>query len=241
MKPLIGLTSQYGYSNNIKFNKINYTYIDAIKKAGGVAIILPVVDDKESINRYLNVLQGIVLTGGEDVSPLLYGQEPSREVDTISFDRDRMEMEIIKEAYSKDIPILGICRGIQIINVALGGTLYQDIYKEIPESIGHISGFSIGGAYHSIDIVKDSIMYEIFNKDRIQVNSQHHQSVKDLGENLKINALSLDGVIEGIESTNDRFVLGVQFHPEAMIERHQEMLKIFNHFISYCKSSKVNN
>lgn len=235
MKPLIGLTSRHGYLNSIKLNKINNTYIDAIHRAGGVPIILPVVEEKESIDRYLDVLEGIVLTGGEDVSPLLYGQEPSREVDTISFDRDRMEMEIIKKAYSKDIPIFGICRGIQVINVALGGTLYQDIYKEIPDSLGHISGFSIGGGYHSIDIVKDSILYEIFNKERIQVNSQHHQSVKDLGNNLKVNAYSLDGVIEGIESTNDKFILGVQFHPEAMIYRHKEILNIFKYFVSRCK------
>lgn len=236
MKPLIGITSQYGYTNNIKLNKINYTYIEAIKRAGGVPVILPVIDERESIDRYLSFLQGIVLSGGEDISPLLYGEEPIREVDTISFERDHMEMEIIKGAYSKDIPILGICRGIQTINVALGGTLYQDIYKQIPNAIGHISGFSIGGGYHSIDIVKDSIMYEIFNKEKIQVNSQHHQSIKDIGKNLKVNAYSVDGVIEGIESTSDRFILGVQFHPEAMINRHEEILDIFKYFVAHCKS-----
>ena len=235
MKPLIGLTSQHKYSNSIKLNKINTTYIDAIERAGAVPIILPVVEEIESIDRYLDVIQGLVLTGGEDISPLLYGQEPSREVDTISFDRDNMEMEIFKRAYSKGIPILGICRGIQMINVALGGTLYQDIYREVPDAIGHISGFSIGGGYHTIEIVKDSKMYEIFKRDKIQVNSQHHQSVRDIGENLKVNAYSPDGVIEGIESTNDKFVFGVQFHPEAMIYRHKEILNIFKYFIGHCK------
>lgn len=235
MKPLIGLTCQNEYSRNIKLNKINYTYIDAIKRAGGIPIILPVVKGSDSIDRYLNILQGIILTGGEDASPLLYGEEPIREVDTICFERDNMEIELIKKAYDKDIPIFGICRGIQMVNIALGGTLYQDIYKQIPHARGHISGFSIGGGYHTIEIVKDSIMYEIFKKERIQVNSQHHQSIKDLGENLKINALSLDGVIEGIESTNNKLLLGVQFHPEAMIDQHGEILDIFTYFISQCK------
>lgn len=235
MKPLIGLTSQHEYSNNIKLNKVNNTYIDAIQRAGAVPIILPVVEEIEFIDRYLDVLQGVVLTGGEDISPLLYGQEPSREVDTISFDRDSMEMEIFKKSYSKNIPVLGICRGIQMINVALGGTLYQDIYREIPNAIGHISGFSISGGYHTIEIVKDSKMYEIFNKENIQVNSQHHQSVRDVGKNLKVNAYTSDGVVEGIESTNDKFVLGVQFHPEAMVYRNKEILNIFKYFIDHCK------
>ena len=234
MKPLIGLTSEYDYSQNRKSNKINYTYIDAIKRAGGIPIILPLVNEIDLIEKYLSILQGLVLTGGEDASPLLYGEEPIREVDTICFKRDKMEIELIKGAYEKNIPILGICRGIQMINIAFGGSLYQDIYKQIPDALGHTSGFSIGGGYHTIEIVNNSLMYDIFNKDKIQVNSQHHQSIKDLGENLRVNANSLDGIIEGIESTNDRFILGVQFHPEAMIDRHGEVLDIFRYFISKC-------
>ena len=234
MKQLIGLTCQNEYSHNRKFNKINYTYIDAIKKSGGIPIILPIVNEVELLDRYLDILQGIILTGGEDASPLLYGEEPIREVDTICFQRDNMEIEIIKRAYEKSIPIFGICRGIQMINIALGGTIYQDIYRQIPNSLGHIAGSSIEGGYHTIEIVKDSIMYEIFNKERIQVNSQHHQSVRDLGKNLKINSYSLDGIVEGIESTDDRFILGVQFHPEALIDQHDEFLNIFRYFISYC-------
>ena len=234
MKPLIGLTCQNEYSHNRKFNKINYTYIDAIKKSGGIPIILPIVNEVELLDRYLDILQGIILTGGEDASPLLYGEEPIREVDTICFQRDNMEIEIIKRAYEKSISIFGICRGIQMINIALGGTIYQDIYRQIPNSLGHIAGSSIEGGYHTIEIVKDSIMYEIFNKERIQVNSQHHQSVRDLGKNLRINSYSLDGIIEGIESTDDRFILGVQFHPEALIDQHDEFLNIFRYFISYC-------
>ncbi|MDR7871112.1 MAG: gamma-glutamyl-gamma-aminobutyrate hydrolase family protein [Tissierellaceae bacterium] len=238
MKPLIGLTCQFDYSQRIRFNKINYTYIDAIKKAGGIPIIFPIMSEFDAIDRYLNVVDGIILTGGGDAAPLLFGEEPIREVDSICFERDNMELKIIKRAYEMSKPMFGICRGIQMINIALGGTLYQDIYKQIPDALGHIAGSSIQGGYHTVEIVKDSIMYEIFNKERIQVNSQHHQSVRALGNNLKINALSLDGVIEGMESTNDKFVLGVQFHPEAMIDRNEEFLNIFKFFISHCNVNK---
>lgn len=234
MKPLIGLTCKFDYSPKKRLNKINYTYIDAIKGAGGIPIILPIVRDIDAIDRYLGAIQGLVLTGGEDAAPLLYGEEPIREVDTICFERDNMELNIIKKAYEMNIPIFGICRGIQMINIAFGGTLFQDINRQIPNSMGHFAGSCIEGGYHTIEIVKESIMYEILKKDRVQVNSQHHQSIKVLGANLKINALALDGVIEGIESTDDRFVLGVQFHPEAMIESHDEFLDIFKYFISYC-------
>ena len=237
MKPLIGLTPQYGYSNNKKITKINYSYIDAVNQAGGIPIVLPIVKDSDSIDRYIDILQGIILTGGEDAAPLLYGEEPLKEVDSICFERDDMELKIIKRAYEMGVPIFGICRGIQMINIALGGSLYQDIYKQIPNSIGHLAGASIEGGYHTIEIERDSILYEIFKKEKIPVNSQHHQSVKTLGHSLKINALSIDGVIEGIESTNDRFVLGVQFHPEAMIEDREDSLDLFRYFISYCRSN----
>lgn len=235
MKPLIGLTCQYDYSQRRKYNKINYTYIDAIKRVGGIPIILPIVNESDIIERYLGIVQGIILTGGGDAAPLLYGEEPIREVDSICYERDNMELKIIKRAYEIEIPIFGICRGIQMINIALGGTIYQDIYRQIPNSLGHNAGSSIEGGYHTIEIVKDSILFEIFKKERIQVNSEHHQSVRALGNNLRINATSLDGVIEGIESTNDKFVLGVQFHPEAMIDKHEEILNIFKYFVSNCK------
>lgn len=237
MKALIGLTCQYDYSQNRTYNRINYSYIDAIKKADGIPIILPIVREVDAIDMYLDLVQGIIFTGGGDAAPLLYDEEPIRKLDDICFERDDMELKTIRRAYERDIPIFGICRGIQMINIALGGTLYQDIYSQIPNALGHMSS-SIRSGHHTIDFVKESKMHEIFKRESIEVNSQHHQSIKTLGENLRINALALDGVIEGIESTNDRFVLGVQFHPEAMIEEHEEFLNIFRFFISYCNKSK---
>lgn len=235
MKPIIGLTSQYEYAVGRNFNKLNYTYIDAIMKAGGVPIILPILTDEETVDRYIDMIDGLILTGGEDVSPLLFGEEPIKEVKNICYHRDEMEISIFNKAYEKGIPVLGICRGLQVFNVALGGTLYQDIHVQIPDALGHVSTYNIEGGYHSINLTKGTMLYDIFKEEKISVNSQHHQSVKDLGRNLKVNAKSLDGVIEGVESTTDKFILGLQFHPEAMINPHKEFLSIFNYFIKFCK------
>lgn len=234
MKPIIGLTSQFEYSVSRKFNKLNYTYIDAVVKGGGVPIIIPILKNLDDLDKYLDSVDGIIFTGGEDISPLLFGEDPTKEVDIICYDRDKIELELFKRAYSRGMPILGICRGLQLINVALGGTLYQDINSQLPNSLGHISTYNIEGGYHSIDIINDTILYDILGKEKINVNSQHHQSVKELGKNLRVNALSSDGVIEGIETTTGNFVLGVQFHPEAMMEEAKEFINIFEYFILYC-------
>lgn len=235
MKPVIGLTSQNEFGVNRKYNRLNYTYINAVVEGGGVPLIFPILKELEDLDRYLDLVDGIIFTGGEDLSPLRYGEEPMREVDVISYERDNMEFELFKRAYKRNMPILGICRGLQLSNISLGGTLYQDINKQVPNCLGHVSTYHVEEGYHSINIVEDSILHKIFNKSKISVNSLHHQAIKDLGKDLKITAISKDGIIEGIESTNEKFLLGVQFHPEGMITNHKEFVKIFNYFIEKCK------
>lgn len=146
-----------------------------------------------------------------------------------------MELELFKRAYEKGIPVLGICRGLQVFNTALGGTLYQDIPRQIPGAIGHVCSYNVWQGYHNISIIKGSIMHDIFGLEKMAVNSLHHQSIKDLGRDIKITATSVDGVIESIESTNDNFLLGVQFHPEGMIKGNREFIKLFTYFINKCK------
>ena len=235
MKALIGLTSGDETSKGTILNKLNYTYIKAIESSGGVPIIIPNLNNMENIEKILEGLDGLVFTGGEDISPLLFKEEPIRETRNIAYRRDRMEMELFKAAYKKRIPILGICRGIQVINVALGGDLYQDIPSQIEGSHGHMSSYDIEGGYHSLTILKKTKLFHIFKEEKIIVNSQHHQSVKNLGKDLKINSIAPDGVIEGIESTTDKnFLLGLQFHPEAMSFRDENFLNIFSYFIDNC-------
>lgn len=235
MKPVIGLTCQNENLVNRSINRLNYTYINAVVEGGGIPVIIPIMKKTDDIKNYLDIVDGIIFTGGEDVSPLYFGEEPLREVDAICHDRDITELELFKVAYERGIPIFGICRGLQLFNIALGGTLYQDIYKQIPNAIGHICGHNVQEGYHSINISKDSILYDIYNEEKLVVNSQHHQSLKDLGKDLKITATTSDGVIESIESTNDKFLLAVQFHPEAMAMKYDKFINIFSYFIDKCK------
>lgn len=235
MKALIGLTSGDKTIGDISLNSLNYTYIEAVEKSGGIPIVIPNLNNTDSIGRILERIDGIIFTGGEDISPLLFNEEPTRQTTQISYKRDKMEMELFKLAYEKRIPILGICRGIQLINVALGGDLYQDINTQIDNSHGHMSSYDIGGGYHSLKIYKDTHLFNVFKEEKIVVNSQHHQSVRSLGRDLRVNSISPDGVIEGIESSQDKnFLLGVQFHPEAMVSREEDYLKIFHYFIKNC-------
>lgn len=235
MKPIIGITSEYGYDGRTKSDKVKTAYIEAITLAGGIPLILPIIKDNDIIERYFDLIDGILFTGGEDLSPLLYDESPMKEVLDISYDRDYSEMELFKGAYKRRIPILGICRGLQLINVALGGSLYQDIHTQLPHALGHMSTYDISAGYHRIKIVDDTVLYDILGVKEINVNSNHHQSVKDLGKGLRINCLSKEGIIEGIESIkNSNFVLGVQFHPEAMMYRHEKFINIFEYFVLYC-------
>lgn len=235
MKAIIGISSQLRQEKNRTIDVLNYTYINAVTKAGGLPIILPVMEDIKDIEKHMDILDGIIFSGGEDISPIYYNEEPLREVDTICYDRDITEFEQFRIAYKRQIPILGICRGFQLINVALGGSLYQDIHRQVPEAIGHSAPYNMDQGYHTIEIFKDTILEDILKTDRIMVNSNHHQAIKDLGKNLKVSAISKDNIIEAIESTNNNFLLAVEFHPEAMVERHEEFLDIFKYFIDKCK------
>ena len=230
LKPIIGITTFEDKKNG--YHKVSSNYINAIFAAGGIPINIPIVHDEKDYAAYINIIDGIIFTGGLDVSPLLYDENPLKEINLISSIRDKYELGLLKSAYEKKLPILGICRGCQLMNVALGGSLYQDINTQVPNSLGHSpNAISSDEFYHSINIKEESKLYNIFGTDSIFVNSFHHQAIKKLGDNLKISAVSEDGIIEAVEATDDRFMIGVQFHPEGLVKRHLEFLKLFNEFI----------
>lgn len=235
MNPVIGLTCTKENIVNGSINRINSTYIDVVLRTGGIPIIIPVLKDTKEVAKYLNTIDGIIFTGGGDVSSLYFNVEPIKEVDSIDHDRDNTEMELFKGVYEKGIPILGICRGAQLINIALGGDIYQDIYSQVSNVNGHTCGTNVQEGYHTINILEDSILFEIFKKDKLVVNSQHHQAIRNIGENLRVIARTSDGIVEAIESTNDKFILGLQFHPEAMAMKYEEFLKPFKYFVDRCK------
>lgn len=235
MKPVIGLTSQYEHLVGRKMIKMNNTYVNAVVQSGGIPIVLPIIKELSDVEKYLDLVDGLILTGGGDVSSILFGEEPLKEVDTICLSRDNMEIQLFKKAYERNIPVLGICRGLQVINIALGGTLYQDINVQVPNAIGHMCSYNIHQGYHTINILEDSMLNSIFGTDKLIVNSQHHQSIKDLGKDLKISSTTIDGIVESIESSNEKWIIGTQFHPEVMIESDNRFLEIFISFMKACK------
>lgn len=234
MKPIIGISS-YEENNKGQYN-LNTNYVDAVLDAGGIPVIIPIIRDEEDAERYLDTIDGIIFSGGIDISPLNYHENPLKEINRMSSIRDNYEIMLFKKSYERKIPILGICRGCQLMNVSLGGKLYQDINSQVANSLGHSPRSMAGDEFfHSIKIEKDSNFYNIFGKEEIFVNSFHHQAIKELGKNLKAVSHADDGIIEAIEATDQRFMIGVQFHPEALQKKHKEFLGIFKALIEAAK------
>lgn len=228
MKPVIGITTFFEQKPNKIYCAVSRNYVRSIIMAKGLPVLLPICNDSSSIEDYIDRLDGLVLTGGEDVSPFFYGENPIKEVDHFSRVRDEFEIGLFTSALKKNIPVLGICRGIQIMNTALGGTLYQDIFSQVKNCLGHFpKKMPVDQLYHTVDIKKESILYKVFKKERIKVNSYHHQSIKSLAKDFRVSALSSDGIIEGIEHKNKTFAIAAQWHPEDLTKKHAEFIKLF--------------
>jgi putative glutamine amidotransferase len=240
MRPSIGITTFCEDRPKKVYSSVPYNYLESVYMAGGIPVPLPIISDDEVIETYLGMLDGLLLTGGVDISPLMYGENPIKEVTGISIGRDEFEFKLFKKALEIDLPILGICRGMQLINAACGGTLFQDIYAQRKNTLGHDPyDTPYDTLYHSVRIEKGSKLYEIFEKTNIHVNSFHHQAVKDLGSDIRATAFSSDGIIEGIELDNKSFVVGVQWHPEGLTIKHPEFSSLFNRLVDEaCRYSK---
>lgn len=243
MKPVIGITT-FLESKEMgkKYQSLNNSYIEAIQLAGGIPILLPIIEsDLSDAEEYISICDGILFSGGEDISPLLYNESPSKYLGVVDTRRDFWENELFKAILSSKLPTLGICRGCQVINVFKNGSLYQDIDTQIEYVNGHHPKGILGDEkYHSATLKEGSLLREIFGNDSIEINSFHHQSAKSMGENLVITALSDDEIIEAFENKNmdDHYIMGIQWHPEAMIKRYPEFLEIFKNFVTQCSVKK---
>lgn len=225
MKPLIGVTVCTRPANDKKreFNKavgIQYIqdyYIEIVKLGGGVAVLVPLVQDEEDAAAVTSHLDGLILTGGpEDVDPKLYGEENIKSED-VHEGRDTSEILLVKEFRKQQKALLGVCRGIQVINVVLGGTNYQDIPSQIEGCLDHPLDENNKERFHMAAFPSESILTEIFGKDDIRVNSSHHQSIRTPGEGLEVISTAPDGVIEAVQHKSDRCTIGIQWHPERML------------------------
>ena len=213
-------------------------YPSAILETGGLPLLLPITASRAAIQAMLDSLDGILISGGDfDIHPGLYREEPIVSLGTVKGERTEFEMEVISMALKRALPLLGVCGGAQAINVFLGGSLYQDIPTQVPNAMAHQQGSlrEIGG--HPINIHEGTRLKQIVGRSSLEVNTTHHQAVKKLGKGLIANATTEDGLIEGIETGNDSFVLGVQWHPELLIHRDISQRKIFSAFVSACSAA----
>lgn len=219
------------------YTSVSSNYVNVIKEAGGTPILLPVIEDPEVLEDYLNVIDGLLLTGGDEgINPQLYGENPVKELECICPERDEYEMYLFSRALEKELPILGICRGMQIMNVAKGGSLYQDIFSQVENSLGHLpKQMPVDVLYHKVSLAKESTLESIFGSAELMVNSFHHQAIKKVADPFRATAVSQDNIIEAMEHRLHKFAIGVQWHPEDLTERHTHFLKLFNAFVAAAK------
>ena len=226
-KPVIGISCSIDGTTV----EVGMTYVVSVRKAGGIPFIIPITTSDKEIDEYLDRIDGLLMTGGEDVSPLLFGQEPSPFLGTVVPERDTYDLALIRKAVLKGIPVLGICRGIQCLNIAMGGDLIQDIPSEVKDAIQHRQTGPRSYGSHTIMIEKGSLMEKLLGSGEVAVNSFHHQACGKIAPGFKVTAKSSDGIVEAIESPDGKFY-GVQFHPEGFVYAcKKEFLPIFQHLV----------
>ena len=241
-KPFIGLTC-LSISSSDWVQNAPGKYLDAVfreysrgvESAGGIPVLIPVFKDLEATRAVLDRIDGLLLTGGKDVCPRFFGEEPIVGIGEMDYERDLIEIELTREAEKLDMPILGICRGIQVISVAFGGTLYQDIYSQMPGCLDHNQKAIKGTNTHTVRVVRGSGLFKILESETVWVNSNHHQAVKDLPPGFVTSATASDGIIEAIEKPDHPFLLGIQWHAEGTWMHDEASRRIFSALVEEAK------
>ncbi|HAZ05536.1 MAG TPA: amidotransferase [Acetobacterium sp.] len=237
-KPIIGVLPQYNAIEKRIY--IAPPYMNGILEGGGLPVLLPFAKNKTDIKTLVREFNGFLFTGGQDINPSLYGQPLCNCSDEISPKRDELELNLFKAILKENKPVLGICRGMQLINVALGGTLKQDILgvKEIGMTLQHFQKTPFDIPVHEISIQKNTLLHQILDKDKILVNSVHHQGIGNLANGLSSIATSLDDLIEAVEIKALDFGIGVQWHPEQLLKTDSNAKKLFAAFVNAAKSNR---
>ncbi len=233
MRPLIGIPC----AGNLRSKYPRYcggkSYCHAVEAAGGAPVLLPLLNDETLLDTYQR-LDGLLLTGGGDVAPRHFGQVRQTRLVGVDPPRDRAELALIRRAVSDDLPLLAICRGVQMLNVALGGTLYQDIPTQLPGALQHNFRLGYPRNYlgHEVLVTQGTRLADILGVRRLGVNSLHHQAAKDIASDLCLAAGAPDGIVEALEAPSKRFIVGVQWHPEELADHDPRMKRLIEVFVS---------
>lgn len=239
-KPIIGISSSINIENGgpwpgYRRCYANEDYINAVIKNGGIPYIIPCNTNEDVIKDQVSLIDGLLLTGGHDVSPRNYKQEPHPKLGEILPERDVFDLTLLKHAEERQIPVFGVCRGLQIMNVYYGGTLYQDVSQNNEFTIKHDQEHTPTMVSHTVTIRKDSKLYDVLALESLMVNSFHHQMIEHLAEGFLVTAESNDRVIEAIERENYPYMLAVQWHPEMLHAVDESMSALFGQFIAHTK------
>ena len=238
-KPVIGLTpAHHADTQDISMRP---GYLKALAAAQALPVVLPLTLSPEDCRQLARSLDGFVFTGGPDPHPFLFGEETHSCCGNVSSQRDSMELSLMKAVMEAEKPILGVCRGIQILNIGLGGNIYQDIPSQYSGSHGsfplaHRQPYDYHVPSHTVSVAEGSLLSEICGCTSLKVNSMHHQAVRDLAPGLKACALAPDGLIEGMELAGYPWFLAVQWHPEYLWEKDPKAARLFRSFVDACRS-----
>ena len=231
--PLIGLTPLWDKAKQRYW--MFPDYMERIRDAGGIPVILPMCDSPEDMDRSLQKLDGILFTGGPDIDPAIYGSYDDTGTVDVCAKRDAFELPLMRRARELQIPTLCICRGIQILNVALGGTIYEDIPSQYTTELHHMQQLPFSDPSHIVTIETGTALSDLVKTDQIWVNSCHHQAIRRLADGLVASAKATDGLIEAVELLGEVFCMGVQWHPERLPKDNPSSTAIFTAFIKACR------
>lgn len=237
-KPIIALTPYFNIEREEPY--MRPAYLKAIRAAGGIPVILPLDLEKEDLQQIVDMSDGFLFTGGPDIHPFYFGEETQAHCGNVCLRRDRMEMILLQLVMKTGKPVFGICRGIQLLNVALGGDIYQDIPSQFPQDfpIAHVQPFDYEIPSHKVDVVSGSLLERLTGCETLNVNSMHHQACRRLAPGLAAGGYASGGLIEAIEKPDYPFFLGVQWHPEYLWEQDPAIRKIFEAFIEAAEAHK---
>lgn len=232
MKPIIGVFAEV---DEEKKSGVMAPYISAIEKSGGIPMLLPYVESDETLESFMEICQGFFFTGGADIHPMRYGEEMKETCGELQVHRDDLEFRAFEMVMRTGKPILAICRGAQLINIALGGSLYQDLPSELPTHISHRQTEPKFSPAHSVNVLADTPLWNLMQKERMTANSFHHQAVKELGRGLTLAALADDGIVEAFWMESHPYLRAYQWHPERLFEIDADNRLIFADFVGACR------